>query len=100
MISYGRTSPWAKTKVTAGNYLDFLEYRDIPKDTTDVIYELEPVYTFRPDLLAFDLYGTPKLWWVFAVRNPDTIKDPVFDFVAGTKIYLPKKSVLSSLVGV
>ena len=99
MISYGRTSPWSKTKITVGNYLDLLEYRDIPKDTSDAVYEIQPVYTYRPDLLAYDIYGTPKLWWVFAVRNPDTIKDPIFDFVAGTRIFLPKKSVLSSLVG-
>lgn len=99
MVNYAKTSPWFKTKINIGNYLDFLEYRDIPKDSTDVVYEIEPVYTYRPDLLAFDLYGTPKVWWVFSIRNPDTLKDPVFDFVAGTKIYLPKKAVIASAVG-
>lgn len=99
MVEYNKTSPWNNTKITEGNYLDLLEYRNIPKDSTDVVYEIAPDYTFRPDLLAFDLYGTPKLWWVFSVRNPDTLKDPVFDFVAGTRIYLPKKSMLSALIG-
>lgn len=99
MVEYNKTSPWNKTKITVGNYLDLLEYRDIPKDSTDVVYDISPVYTFRPDLLAFDLYGTSKLWWVFSVRNPDTLKDPVFDFVAGTRIYLPKKSLLSAIIG-
>lgn len=99
MVEYNKTSPWNKTKITVGNYLDLLEYRDIPKDSTDVVYDISPVYTFRPDLLSFDLYGTSKLWWVFSVRNPDTLKDPVFDFVAGTRIYLPKKSLLSAIIG-
>jgi hypothetical protein len=30
----------------------------------------------------------------------DTIKDPVFDFEAGTKIFLPKKSKLKTELGI
>jgi len=60
---------------------------------------IQPQYTYRPDLLSYDLYGTSKLWWVFAVRNIDTIKDPVFDFVAGTTIRLPQKTTLDTVLG-
>jgi hypothetical protein len=44
------------------------------------------------------LYGTSKLWWVFAQRNLDVIQDPVFDFIAGTQIFVPKKSGLVSIL--
>jgi len=99
MVDYANTSPWFVTKINSGNYLDIYEKRSIPQDGDDILYSIQPQYTYRPDLLAYDLYGTSKLWWVFAVRNMDTIKDPVFDFVAGTEIYLPKKSSLSSITG-
>lgn len=99
MIKYSNTSPWANTPLNIGNYLDFYSKRSIPSQTDDILYTLEPQYTYRPDLLSYDLYGTAKLWWVFAVRNMDVIRDPVFDFTAGTQIFLPKKSMLSSIIG-
>lgn len=99
MASYNITSPWFLTNIKNDNYLDIYENRPIPKESDDLLFDITPQYTYRPDLLSFDLYGSAKLWWVFSVRNPDVLKDPVFDFVAGTKIFLPKKSTLSSSVG-
>lgn len=99
MASYSTTSPWFLTNIKNSDFLDLYENRPIPKNPSDLLFEITPQYTYRPDLLSFDLYGTAKLWWVFSVRNPDVLKDPVFDFVAGTKILLPKKSTLSSVVG-
>jgi len=49
--------------------------------------------------LAFDLYGDATLWWVFIQRNLDVLQDPVFDFVAGKKIYIPKNASLRSVLG-
>ena len=65
-----------------------------------MLYEVEAQYTHRPDLLAYDLYGSAKLWWVFAQRNMDTIKDPVYDLIPGVQIYLPKGQALKTLLGV
>jgi hypothetical protein len=53
----------------------------------------------RPDLLASDLYGYPELWWVFIQRNMDVIQDPIFDFVPGTQIFIPKGSSLLTMLG-
>jgi hypothetical protein len=92
------SSPWAKTKMTQF-YLDKLTIRPIPAEPDDVLYTIQPQYNYRPDLLAYDLYDDPKLWWVFAQRNMDVIKDPVFDFVSGTQIYLPKGDNLRSALG-
>jgi hypothetical protein len=100
MSTYLKSSPWANTKVNVGNYLDFYVKRPIPPQTDDILYDIQPQYTYRPDLLAFDLYGSSKLWWVFAVRNIEVIKDPIFDFVAGNQIYLPKKSTLTTVIGI
>jgi hypothetical protein len=63
-------------------------------------WEITAVYNLRPDLLANDLYNDGRLWWVFAQRNPNTLKDPLFDFVLGVKIYIPKENVLKSSLGI
>jgi hypothetical protein len=100
MASYSGSSPWNKTKFTALGALDILRIRPIPADADDAQYTIEPQYTYRPDLLSYDYYGTPKLWWVFAQRNMDVIKDPVFDMVPGTTIFLPKPDKLKKVLGV
>ena len=97
-VTYSRTSPYASTDVF-GFFLDVANIPDIPIDSNDVAYEIDAIYKNRPDLLAFDLYGDSALWWVFAVRNRSVIKDPVFDMVAGVKIYLPKASTLQRVIG-
>jgi hypothetical protein len=66
----------------------------------DVLYEIDKVYEHRPDVLAYDLYGDTSLWWVFSQRNPNVLKDPVFDFRAGTVIYIPKKTTIQQDLGV
>jgi hypothetical protein len=70
-------------------YLDIMVPRVIPKSDYDKIIRIPPAYDQRPDLLSQSEYGTPKLWWVFAVRNPDLINDPIQDFVSGLEIFVP-----------
>jgi len=97
--SYSNTSPWKNTPVNR-DYMGVFQIRSVPAEADDILYEIETQYTHRPDLLAYDLYGTSKLWWVFAQRNMDTIKDPVYDIEAGTKIYLPKGPILKQMLGI
>jgi len=92
-------SPYAKTKVTASGYLDILKPRPVPRAKDDVLFEITAPYTHRPDLLAYDIYGSKDLWWIFAQRNPDVIKDSIYDFVPGTKIYLPQAKYLKQRLG-
>lgn len=99
MAHYLDTSPWKDTKIKNGQYLDVLQIRPVPAENDDIVYEIETQYTYRPDLLAYDLYGDHRLWWVFAQRNMNVLKDPVYDFVAGTKIYLPKERNISAQLG-
>lgn len=99
MAEYENTSPWFITDQNS-LYLDMLAIRPIPEEKDDIIYTIENRYNHRPDLLAYDLYGTPRLWWVFVQRNMSIIKDPIYDFAAGTQIQLPKKSNLKQFLGV
>lgn len=99
MASYNNSSPWANT-VQNDLYLELLEIRPVPSEQDDFLYTIENQYKFRPDLLAYDLYGNPKLWWVFIQRNMNVLKDPVFDFLPGTKIYIPKQNNLTKFLGV
>lgn len=97
-VSYKKTSPYAKTK-TYGFFLDVVDIPSIPYDQSDVQYEIDAIYQYRPDLLAYDLYGDSSLWWVFSVRNPNTLQDPIFDFLAGATIFVPKKEVITTALG-
>ncbi len=99
MATYQKTSPWATTPQN-NLYLENLRIRPIPAEADDYIYAIENQYENRPDLLAYDLYGTPKLWWVFTQRNMSIIKDPIYDFEAGTQIYVPKKNNLVKYLGI
>tara|TARA_X000000950_G_C13832790_1_gene626930 strand:+ start:697 stop:996 length:300 start_codon:yes stop_codon:yes gene_type:complete len=99
MAKYNNTSPYFETEQFA-NYLDILNPRTLTADSDDQVYTVERTYAYRPDLLAYDLYGSPRLWWVFAQRNPDQIEDPIYDFKPGVKIKLPKKDNLLKDLGV
>jgi len=99
MATYSQSSPWATTKQN-NLYMELLNIRPVPAEKDDYLYTIENQYKHRPDLLAYDLYGDPKLWWVFVQRNMETISYPIFDFEPGTKIYIPKKSNLNRYLGV
>ena len=99
MAQYTQSSPWS---ITPQNnlHLELLEIRPVPAESDDFKYVIESHYQHRPDLLAYDLYGNPKLWWVFVQRNMSTLRDPIYDFTTGTMIYLPKKTNLENFLGV
>ena len=87
---YSEKSHLYKTRIVKGTFLDILNKRTIIKDPFDEYYTIEQKFERRPDLFSYERYGSTKWWWVFADRNPNTIIDPINDFKAGTKIYVPK----------
>lgn len=97
-MDYKRSSPYSRTK-SYGFFLDVADIPAIPFDPSDVYYQIDAIYEYRPDLLAYDLYGDTGLWWVFSVRNPNTLQDPVFDFLAGASIFIPKKDTITTALG-
>lgn len=98
--AYSLNSPYHKTPINEDFYLDIMTVRPVPSSDDDILYQIAPQYAYRPDLLAYDLYGDKNLWWVFAQRNMDILKDPLNDFVPGIKIYLPQGVGLSRLLGI
>ena len=98
-VSYSKSSPYFTTPQT-NNYLDIMSIRDIPSSVGDTLFLLTSQYKHRPDLLAYDLYQDANLWWVFAMRNKDIIRDPVYDMIPGVKIYLPQRQILNRLLGI
>lgn len=96
--TYSKTSPYYTTS-KFGKFMDVLNYRNISKQKSDVKYSIDKIYEFRPDLLAYDLYGDSALWWVFAARNPNILTDPLFDFKPGVVIFIPKKESLVKDLG-
>jgi hypothetical protein len=99
-MKYSIYSQYYTTDIVNDNYLDIWNFRAVPARGDDKEFEINPIYNLRPDLLASDLYGDSRLWWVFASRNPDVLRDPLGDFVVGTKIFLPQKSPLFTSLGI
>jgi hypothetical protein len=94
---YPSSSPYFDTDIVNNKFLDVMIDRPFPANPDDVYYTILPVYQYRPDLLAFDLYSNSRLWWVFAARNPNKLgPDPYFDFKAGIGIYLPNYDTLKA----
>jgi|TARA_B110000503_G_scaffold104241_1_gene155522 hypothetical protein len=93
MAKYSNTSNYSST----GQNLKYLELyspkltiNNLAKDVKNIT--IGNKYNRRPDLLAYDLYGNSRYWWVFVHYNRDILKDPINDFVAGTVISIPPKS--------
>lgn len=98
MAQYGATSPYFETGYSQF-FLDVMTNRPIPKEDDDLQFTINLTYRYRPDLLAYDLYGTPSLWWVFYQRNPNTLQAPPLDFDVGVSIFLPKGPTLKTVLG-
>lgn len=95
---YKSSSPYVNTRQTSW-YLDFYSNPELLFSESDPVIFVDRKYEYRPDLLSNDLYGTPRFWWVFQLRNMDLIKDPIWDLKAGLEIYVPQQSALSSRSG-
>jgi hypothetical protein len=78
-----------------GLFLGMNKLPTVSRTVDDEPYTIGHGYAERPDLLADVLFGNSRLWWVFALRNPDILKDPIRDFKAGVKIMVPSKQAVN-----
>lgn len=90
--TYKNTSLYASTDIVNGSYLGFWRPPTIVLDGYERKMIIEPKFENRPDLLSHYLFGTPDLWWVFSMVNPDVIQDPLSDLVAGVEIIVPHRA--------
>ena len=92
-VTYQPSSPYYNTAQNS-SYLGYWTPPAISRKVTDVLITLDARYLNRPDLLSYDLYGTPRLWWTFAMLNPDQIRDPIYDMVTGMSIYVASNTTI------
>jgi hypothetical protein len=99
MANYHSKDSFLRNAPVNDFYLDVNSLPKIPKSMNDDLYTIESRYEKRPDLLAYKLYGTANLWWVFALRNPDKLVDPLEDFTAGKEIRIPTQETIDRVIG-
>ena len=90
--TYRPDSNFRNNSFVDGKYLDISD--PLVEDKSDIVTNpiiVESKYEARPDVLANDLYGNPRLWWVFAEFNQDKLIDPILDLKAGMEIIVPEK---------
>ncbi len=85
------TSRYANQTVVYYTERKLLTYKTYKKATyttsqKDRFMVVNKYYEYRPDLVSFDVYGTPDFWW--KVLEANNIND-VFNFKAGLNIRLP-----------
>ena len=97
MLIYQPGSPYAFTPQTS-TYLEIWVPPYVVPSNNDPIIRVAQAYTHRPDLLSFDLYSTPKLWWTFSMLNPDLLKDPIWDLVADMEIRVLEKTAAQNFL--
>lgn len=97
-VDYPKNSPYGATP-QASWFIGRYVHRRIPANAGDRTIVLEARHHLRPDLLAQEKYGSPAYWWVFCVRNTRILRDPIWDFTAGTEIIVPSSDHVKKIVG-
>lgn len=97
-VKYRPASPYFLTPQTSW-FLSHYEPRLILPDDEDLPFTVPAEFALRPDRMSQHFYGTADLWWVFAVRNMNVLKDPVYDLKAGIDIFIPTKRRVENLIG-
>lgn len=97
IATYRNTSVLYNTPIIDKWYLGYYVHRIIlPKPDDIFVPSLDKKYMYRPDNLSYDMYGIRDYYWVFASRNMDIIKDPIWDMVEGISFYIPKITSIKS----
>jgi hypothetical protein len=95
MVDYKADSFIKKTSLVDEYFLDINQLPVFPETISDEEFVVTAEFDERPDLLAYKLYGSPRLFWVFALRNLDVISDPIRDFKPGLVIMLPSTETVN-----
>ena len=95
MAKYKINSLYALTPMDAGK-LGIWEVPEVLSTGNEITRIISRHHRNRPDLLSNELYGTPQLWWIFKMINPDKLNDPIWDFKEGVEILTPSPTDVSS----
>lgn len=97
MVNFSKYSLYNNTE-TDGNYRDYYNPINLTFDSSDYYIIVTSQYRYKPGKLAYDLYGSERLNWVFTYFNRDKILDPIFDMTEGLIIRVPTKDRLLSSI--
>ena len=100
MATFHRKDSFLRNTTVLGER--FLDINNLPRlsgTQYDEDYQITPEYNELPDKLSYVLYESTRLWWVFALRNPDILQDPIRDFVTGVNIKLPSAESVKIISG-
>lgn len=95
-MAYKRTSHLRATTVTNG-YTDIYVPPLVPDFSKTTVFEITQKYVNRPDILAYELYGDAKFWWIFPLYNKNSIVNPINDFTLGLRINIPSRDLVAGL---
>lgn len=98
MADFHRRDSFLKNAGIYNGTLDINNLPIIPKNENDISYRIDSGYNNRPDLLAYELYENSHLWWVFSLRNPDILRDPIRDFRTGVIIRIPERGIIEGIL--
>jgi hypothetical protein len=97
-VNINPQSPYRNTPQNS-YFLDVWKPPAVAPSASDQTLVVDARYRHRPDLLAHDLYGSSQLWWVFAMVNPDQIRDPIYDLIPDITIRVPSSQSLVGFFG-
>lgn len=93
MINFNDYSLYNNTE-TDGEYRDYYNPIPLKKDDSDYFIIVTSEYRYKPGKLAYNLYGSERLGWVFTYFNRNIISDPIFDLIDGLVLRVPTKERL------
>lgn len=95
MTKYDSRSPYAKTQID-GRFLGHYVHRRAPAaDKSDKVMKVSLRWHHRPDLMAYDIYGDARYWWVIPARNG--LEDLTFGVEYGMKLFVPSADRVGKL---
>lgn len=63
------TTPDSPVGIKTFEFFDTPDFEPIPTSDQDITITVDQKYLGRLDLLAYDFYKDPMLWWVIALAN-------------------------------
>lgn len=94
--NFKNTSNLRATPISNG-YADIYVPPLVPDFTQTQEFELSQQYNKRPDLLAYEIYGDARFWWLFPLYNKNTLLDPINDFKTGLTIIVPNRDFVAGI---
>ena len=97
-VPEGRYDKKLRLKTSDGTVIRMIRTKDITPTSTenDSVYVVTSNERYRPDIIAYNYYGTADLYWVILAAN--NLKTP-FEVTDGLRLIIPGLAALYSSNG-